>query len=145
MTTRADIIACARSWIGTPFHECESKKGLGADCAGLIMGVAREVGLFGASWEVPNYTQMPDGVTILRLCREYADEVAQADAQPGDVVVLKSGVHPQHMGFLTNYKYGGLAIVHATSQSTPARVIETRLMYNESMRFVAAFTLRGVI
>jgi hypothetical protein len=88
---------------------------------------------------------MPDGVTIMRLCREYADEVAQADAKPGDVVVLKSGVHPQHMGFLTDYKYGGFAILHATSQSVPPRVIETRLMYNENMRFVAAFALRGVV
>lgn len=39
----AQVIAVARSWIGTPYHDQASTKGAGCDCLGLIRGVWREV------------------------------------------------------------------------------------------------------
>jgi NlpC/P60 family putative phage cell wall peptidase len=39
----AQVIAVARSWIGTPYHDQASLKGAGCDCLGLIRGVWREV------------------------------------------------------------------------------------------------------
>jgi NlpC/P60 family putative phage cell wall peptidase len=41
--TRAAILACARSWIGTPYRHQGSLKGAGADCLGLIRGIWREI------------------------------------------------------------------------------------------------------
>lgn len=40
---RADIVAAARSWIGTPYVHQQSLKGAGCDCLGLIRGVWRDV------------------------------------------------------------------------------------------------------
>lgn len=40
---RSQIIAQARSWIGTPYRHQASLKGIGCDCLGLIRGVWREV------------------------------------------------------------------------------------------------------
>ncbi len=37
--TRDDIIAEARSWIGTPYRHQASLKGVGCDCLGLVRGV----------------------------------------------------------------------------------------------------------
>jgi cell wall-associated NlpC family hydrolase len=43
--TRGELVAAeAREWIGTPFHDQASVKGVGCDCKGLVWGVARELG-----------------------------------------------------------------------------------------------------
>ena len=39
----ARIIATARSWLGTPYHEQGSLRGVGCNCLGLARGVWREV------------------------------------------------------------------------------------------------------
>ena len=39
--SRAEIVAEARSWIGTPYRHQASLRGAGADCLGLIRGVYR--------------------------------------------------------------------------------------------------------
>lgn len=39
--TRTDIVAEARSWIGTPYRHQASLKGVGCDCLGLVRGVWR--------------------------------------------------------------------------------------------------------
>ncbi len=41
--TRADIVAEARAWIGTPYRHQASLKGVGCDCLGLVRGVWREL------------------------------------------------------------------------------------------------------
>jgi NlpC/P60 family putative phage cell wall peptidase len=37
------VIAIARSWLGTPYHDQASLRGIGCDCLGLARGVWREV------------------------------------------------------------------------------------------------------
>lgn len=37
------VIAAARTWLGTPYHDQASLKGVGCDCLGLARGVWREV------------------------------------------------------------------------------------------------------
>ena len=39
------VLIEARRWLGTPFMAGASVRGVGCDCAGLIEGVARELGL----------------------------------------------------------------------------------------------------
>ena len=39
------IVQSARSWLGTPFHAQGRAKGIGCDCLGLLMGIARELNL----------------------------------------------------------------------------------------------------
>ena len=38
-----DIIAAARRWLGTPYHDQASVRGVGCDCLGLARGVWRDV------------------------------------------------------------------------------------------------------
>ncbi len=38
-------LSLARNWLDTPFVEGASRIGVGADCAGLIEGIVRELGL----------------------------------------------------------------------------------------------------
>ncbi len=39
----ARVIAAARSWLGTPYHDQASLRGVGCDCLGLARGIWREV------------------------------------------------------------------------------------------------------
>lgn len=144
--TRADVVTAARTWIDTPFHHAARSKGIGVDCAGLLVGVARELGLVAPDFDVPPYIPTPDGHTMLEWCREYMREVVRHAMQPGDAIVVITDEHPQHLGILGDYRSGGLSIIHASNSTstTPQRVIETRLMFSRVQRFVAAFSFPGI-
>lgn len=145
MTTRTQVVEQARTWIGTPFHHAARTKGLGVDCVGLLVGVSRELGLVASDFDVPLYTPTPDGHTMLRWCNLYMTQVAEPAMQPGDIIVVITDAFPQHLAILGNYVHGGLSIIHAASNASPPRVIETRLMFSRSLRFVAAYALPGIV
>jgi cell wall-associated NlpC family hydrolase len=143
MTTRQAVVAAARKWIDTPFHHQARLKGVGVDCVGLVIGVARELGLVSAGFDVDAYPRVPDGRSLMHLTDLHMTRLAGKDAmQPGDVVVVSFDKDPQHLGILADYRHGGLSIVHAAGQT--GRVIETRLMFSHSMKFVAAYSLPGI-
>jgi cell wall-associated NlpC family hydrolase len=142
MTTRAEIVAAARKWVDTPFHHQARLKGVGVDCVGLVIGVARELGLVAPDFDVVGYPRVPDGTSLMGIVREHMTEIDRAAMQPGDVVVVSFDRDPQHLGILGDYRHGGLSIIHAAGMA--GRVIETRLMFTEQMRFVAAFKLPGI-
>lgn len=140
---RAAVVACARGWLGTPFHHQARLKGTGVDCVGLIIGVARELGLVAPDFDVEAYPRIPDGTSLMHLVALHMRALpVDEPLQPGHVVVVRFGAEPQHLGILADYRHGGLSIVHAAA--SPGRVIETRLMWSTAMQFVAAFSLPGV-
>ena len=146
MTTRSDIINIARLYIDTPFAHAQRSPGVGLDCAGLIICVGRETGIFPPAFDVPPYSMEPDGHSMIALCDTYMDRVSQTDMRPGDIVVLRRDGHPQHLGIVSDHVNGGLGIIHASNSRSvvPPRVIETRLMFSRAQRFVAAYALRGI-
>jgi uncharacterized protein YijF (DUF1287 family) len=83
-------------------------------------------------------------VSLLGVCNHTLVPIRRDQMQPGDVVVVAFDAAPGHMGIVADYLHGGLSIVHALG-ITSRRVIETRLMFSASMRFVAAYRLPGVI
>lgn len=141
--TRSDVVATARTWLGTPFHHQARLQGIGVDCVGLVIGVARTLGLVPPDFDVQAYPRTPDGTSLMHLVHLHMRGL-QVDEQmrPGDVVVVRFDADPQHLGILGDYQHGGLSIIHAAAQ--PGRVIETRLMFSRSMQFVQAFALPGI-
>lgn len=144
MTSRNDIVMEARSWIGTPFHHMARMKGVGVDCVGLLIGVSRALALVSHNFDVPAYSQIPDGKTMLNTCDRYMRPIPRPNMKPGDVVVLIVDKEPQHVGILGDYRHGGFSIIHAALMAAPPRVIETRLMWSRNQRFVAAYALPGI-
>lgn len=141
--TRTDVVAAARSWLGTPFHHQARLQGVGVDCVGLVIGVARTLGLVPPDFNVEAYPRMPDGKSLMHLVRLHMRELKlEEEMQPGDVVVVRFDADPQHLGILGDYRHGGLSIIHAAAM--PGRVIETRLMFSPTMQFVQAFALPGM-
>jgi cell wall-associated NlpC family hydrolase len=142
MTTRTDIVAKAREYLDTPFHHQARLKHVGVDCIGLVIGVARELDLIAPDFDIQAYPRIPDGTTLLDTARQHMTEIDKSAAQPGDVLVISFGTLPQHFGIFGDYRHGGLSIIHAASNA--GKVIETRLMFSSTMKFVAAFALPGV-
>ena len=141
---REEIVRAARARVGIPFqHMGRSLAGL--DCDGVLISVARELGLVAKDFDVPPYTKVPDGKTFLEWCDRYMTRITQSEMQIGDAVVVIVDKHPAHIGILGDYVHGGFSIIHASNarSTVPARVIETRLMFSRGMKFVAAYRLPG--
>jgi len=119
-------------------------KSVGVDCIGVVIGTARALQLVAPDFNIDGYTQQPDG-TLIETAGRYMTRIDQAAMQPGDVVAIAFDGDPQHFGVLVDYRYGGLAIVHASGKY--GKVIETRLLFGTTpltMKFVAAYVLPGI-
>lgn len=140
---RTDIVTAARTWIGTPYMHQARHKGVGVDCIGLVIGVARELQMVPAGFDVNGYSRVPDRVSLMRHAHLHMTLVSIDTMQEGDVVVVSFDRDPQHFGILATYRPGVLSIIHAASHH--GKVVEHRLMFSRSMSFVAAFKLPGVV
>lgn len=101
MTTRAQLIAEALSWQGTPYHHQAALKGIGADCIGVVRGSLAALGI--AARGIPaNYSRGPDP-DALQAAVEASDqlgEIAPAAAQPGDLLLFRVKRDPRHFALL---------------------------------------------
>jgi NlpC/P60 family putative phage cell wall peptidase len=132
------IVAEARSWIGTPYHHQARAKGVGVDCAGLVIGIARELGMVAPDFDISGYARRPDGWSFLSWSDQHMRRIPRAQMGPGSCVVVRFDQHPQHIGIVGDYVHGGLSIIHAIQGRG---VVETRLMLDKHMIFVAAYEL----
>lgn len=142
MITRTDIVTCARGWLGTPFHHAMHVKGLGVDCIGLLLGIAKELNLFPASFSLPPYSKHASGYALINGCDTLLARTEHVDM--GNIAVISFGGAPHHVGIVGDYRSGGESIIHASCFPAAMRVIEHRLMYSRAMRFVAMYSFRGV-
>lgn len=133
---RAEIVAEARSWLGTPFRHQGRLKGVGCDCIGLVVGVGRR---FGLEPEDPaDYARLPDGRRLRAGLAANLAEVSADAARPGDVVLLRIRRDPQHVAILAPAEM----MIHAFS--AVGRVVATRLDGRWRRRLVAAYRFPGV-
>lgn len=143
---RAEVIAEARRWIDTPFSHQGRTRGLGCDCRGLVGGVAVSLGLVPDSWWAEfdamfgGYPEQPPPGLMKRACSTFMQ--ATEDPEPGDVVIMAFLTDAQHMGILTPYRYGGLALVHSLHGKG---VREHRLAPSLASKIVQGFRLPGVV
>lgn len=143
--TRAELAQSARSWLGTPFVHQAARRGVGTDCIGLVGGVARDAGLpDGARWDADErfhaYARTPDPRTLLEGVATYLDRIAVADAEAGDILLMRFTREPQHFALLlsTDPAY----IVHASNRR--GRVVEHRLDDKWRALVVRAYRYRGI-
>src|SRR5690242_19627593 len=91
MLTRSDIIAEARSWIGTPYRHQASLKGVGCDCLGLVRGVWRT--LLGEEPErappySPDWAEALQQETLAQAAARHLVPIARDQVLPGDVLLF---------------------------------------------------------
>lgn len=140
--TRAEILASARSWIGTPYHDQASVKGAGCDCLGLARGVWREV-VGPEPFVPPPYTrdwgEIQPVEVLFAGALQWLDPIALRDMQAGSVVLFRMVPRAiaKHCGIVTDAGF-----IHAFES---AGVIEETWSATWRRRVAFAFDFPGVI
>jgi NlpC/P60 family putative phage cell wall peptidase len=100
------IIAAARAWLGTPYHDQASLRGTGCDCVGLARGVWREV-VGPEPFPLPPYSrdwgETGSRELVAEVARRMMIEVSVTEAGPGAMVVFRMMPRAiaKHVGILT--------------------------------------------
>jgi hypothetical protein len=121
MVEREDIITEARRWIGTPWrHQGRSRTGV--DCVGLVVLVARNLGL--EPEDVIGYARRQDGRVLLRHLHKQLELKPVTNRNIGNIGVFKESAFPIHVGFLSD-REGVPTVIHAHARRR--QVIEEAL------------------
>ncbi len=132
--SRREIVACARSLLGTPYRHQGRQPGRGLDCVGVVVAIAQHFGI--SDYDIHDYPRLPEGDRLLREAG-IAGFRPLATAAAGDVYCFRMVHDPQHLAIATD-----IGILHACARR--GRVIEHRLDAAWRRRIVAAFRFPGV-
>lgn len=141
--TRAEIVAVARTWLGTPYHHQASLRGVGTDCLGLVRGVWRE--LHGRDAEsVPAYSRdwaEATGIeTMIEAARRHMVERPVHELEAGDVVIFRyrRGNVAKHAAIVTTSD----TFIHAMEGAPVAEVAFSPWWRR---RIAAVFSFPGIV
>lgn len=123
MLTGNDIAACARTYLATPFVHQARLRGVGVDCAGLVICAARDAGLEFA--ECTAYGRQPDPQRFLAELRARLDAAAPT-MLPGVVLHFAFAGWPMHLGIALDaerfiHAYYGHDVIISTLDSVWAQ------------------------
>lgn len=134
MIDNKKIVNEARTWIGTPFKHQGRLKGIGVDCVGLVIGVAKELNL--SDFDTINYSRVPNVELMGSLLNEHLIEIPVDEAIMGDIFWIKIKQHPQHLAIKSEY-----GIIHATSEI--GKCVETLINDALKRKIYKAFKYKG--
>ncbi|WP_249028382.1 NlpC/P60 family protein [Meinhardsimonia xiamenensis] len=104
---RGKVIAAARGWLGTPYHDQASLRGAGCDCLGLARGVWREV-VGPEPFPIPPYSrdwgETGPREVLAEGARSCMIEVVPAEAPAGTLLMfrMRERAIAKHLGILTD-------------------------------------------
>jgi NlpC/P60 family putative phage cell wall peptidase len=100
-----DLVAEARSWIGTPYVHQAAVKGVATDCLGLIRGLwmhrygqePRDVPAYSADWGEPQQDER-----LWRSAQDHFRDVTGQPMAPGQVILfrMRDGWIAKHLGLM---------------------------------------------
>lgn len=113
---RAEIVAEARRWIGTPYVHQASCLGAGTDCLGLVRGIWRSVygqepelvPAYGAGWGEVGRDEV-----LLEASQRHLTLITSDAMAPGDMLLfrMRQGAPAKHLALLVE----GSRMIHAYS------------------------------
>lgn len=125
MTTRNEIVAIARGFLGVRFAHQGRRREAGLDCLGFLLAVAEEArlelrGVSPCAYDRRDYGARPDTAWLQQQLATLLVPVSPAHSMPADILLLRIDGRPQHLALVSDH-----GIIHAYA---PARkVVEHRL------------------
>lgn len=115
--TDKQLVEAAREWIGTPFVHTGREKGLGCDCVGLFLGIARERGI--TTWDDRAYSRLVDPARLEAGLLQFCRRVRPGRWRAGDILLIAIRGTPQHVALLTEkgtilHAYEGVGVAEHT-------------------------------
>lgn len=119
---RARVEAIARTWLSTPFHDHGRVKGVGCDCATLLLEVYEEADLIphtDVGHYSPQFFLHQSEERYLGWVQKFAREIPLEKVGVGDIALWKLGKCFAHAAIVI--APGWPAIIHAHSPSRCVR------------------------
>lgn len=135
---RLSIVARAREWIGTPFLHQGRKMGVGVDCAGIVVDIAKHFKYAKTYNDKRNYPKQPTGSLMSETLNDHLERVSVAEAMPGDIIHFKFAKVPQHVGILTDVG----TFIHADGNI--GLVVETQIVGHWAREARAAYRFKEI-
>jgi cell wall-associated NlpC family hydrolase len=115
------VLEAANRWIATPYHPGARLRGVGVDCAQILVAVYSEAGLMPAidigDYSIQVHLHKPvdeDGKKQLTryvdTILQWANEIQEIEASPGDLVLYKEGYAFAHGAIIVKWPD---VIIHA--------------------------------
>jgi cell wall-associated NlpC family hydrolase len=134
--TRQQVLDAARKWIGTPFKHQGRLLGVGADCAGIVIGTAHALGI--SDFDFLEYNVCPNPELMGLLLDQNLISIPKEEAKSGDLLWLRVGKKPRHLAIKTD-----VGILH--SFANVGRCVETSLDAFTAATIYRAYRYPGVI
>ena len=139
------VIAVARAWLGTPYHDQASLKGVGCDCLGLARGVWREV-VGDEPFIIPPYSrdwgETGPREVLLEGARGAMIEIVPEHAGPGALLLFRMAPRAiaKHVGILTSadgflHAYERLGVIEQPLTLPWRRRIAFAFLFPRPVRF----------
>lgn len=135
------LIEAARGYLGVRWHH-QGRSRAGVDCVGLVICVARDLGL--SDYDISGYGTAPDGRMSGILREQCIEQPRGTEPAPGMLAEIRFDREPQHVAIVSPYRGGGHALLHAMSRF-PRRVTEHRLDAVWRRSIVGLYRLPGVM
>jgi len=136
------VVATARAWLGTPYHDQASLRGIGCDCLGLARGVWRDV-VGDEPFSIPPYSRdwgetgphevLANGAASVLI------PIATSDVGPGALVLFRMAPRAtaKHVGIVAApdrfiHSYERLGVVEEILTPTWARKIAFAFLFPRS-------------
>ena len=123
-TMRRMVLDEARSWVGTPYHNCSDIKGVGCDCIMLLVRVYTAVGLIPETTDPrpysPDWFMHRDEERYLNGIVDFCRKVETP--QPADIALYKFGRTVSHASIIVDDNL----MIHAHRQARMVLVEERR-------------------
>lgn len=132
--TRRMVVSKAQEFVGTPYHHQGRIKGIGIDCCGLIIQVAKELKI--SNYDIDNYSSRGNGETFLKAFDENC--LKRENLVEAAIVIFSLGRYPAHCGIL-NFSGTDFEIIHAANDPCINRVVCHRLDKSLEQRIVAIY------
>lgn len=115
---RQAILDEAMTWLGTPFHDCATLKGVGVDCAHFIHACYVAAGVVSDQHILPYSPQhmlhRDEELFLGYVERAGAHEIPVEESKPADIVLYKIGRVYAHGALIVDWPK---AIIHSHMQS----------------------------